>query len=334
MSYKTPKRHTMDYKKDIKGNMLVSQAPSSVATTFGVTLSKKCERLATAVYLVTNFLSDSEPLKSRLRSLSVDFVRDASFVRYGGQATETSVLDALRANIGETLSLLELALIAGLVSEMNFTILKREYATLRDSIDIKKASRESRTDSILGDNFFGTPEPARPHPKGQTFESADPCLGHKRNPSPRPDLSGSAPASSLRGGTTKQSSTRPHSPFPIPHSTQNPKGHSIGQTNITMSDRNAPAPFLKPNTSNLKPPQPPTPRPHSPFPIQHSVQIESRRTRILKLIKDNREVAIKDIVAYFPDVSEKTIQRELVYLSDSGVLKKTGERRWSRYSLA
>ena len=101
-----------------------------------------------------------------------------------------------------------------------------------------------------------------------------------------------------------------------------------------MSDRNTPAPFLKPNTSNLKPPQPPAPRPHSQFPIQHSVQIESRRTRILKLIKDNREVAIKDIVAYFPDVSEKTIQRELVYLSDSGVLKKTGERRWSRYSLA
>ena len=282
MSYKTPKRHTMDYKKDIKGNMLVSQAPSSVATTFGVTLSKKCERLATAVYLVTNFLSDSEPLKSRLRSLSVDFVRDASFVRYGGQATETSVLDALRANIGETLSLLELALIAGLVSEMNFTILKREYATLRDSIDIKKASRESRTDSILGDNFFGTPEPARPHPKGQTFESADPCLGHKRNPSPRPDLSGSAPASSLRGGTTKQSSTRPHSPFPV----------------------------------------------------QHSVRIESRRARILKLVKDNREVTIKDIATHFVDLSEKTIQRELVSLVESGVLKKFGERRWSRYALA
>lgn len=61
---------------------------------------------------------------------------------------------------------------------------------------------------------------------------------------------------------------------------------------------------------------------------------EARRARILNLIKDNREVAIRDIVAHFHDVSEKTIQRELVAMSDSGILKKTGERRWSRYALA
>ena len=61
---------------------------------------------------------------------------------------------------------------------------------------------------------------------------------------------------------------------------------------------------------------------------------ESRRARILKLIKDNREVTIKDITAHFTDLSEKTIQRELVTMSDNGVLKKSGERRWSRYALA
>ena len=61
---------------------------------------------------------------------------------------------------------------------------------------------------------------------------------------------------------------------------------------------------------------------------------ESRRARILKLVKDNREVTIKDIATHFVDLSEKTIQRELVSLVASGVLKKFGERRWSRYALA
>ena len=61
---------------------------------------------------------------------------------------------------------------------------------------------------------------------------------------------------------------------------------------------------------------------------------ETRRVRILKLIKDNREVTIKDIANHFPDVSEKTVQRELVSLTEAGVLKRFGERRWSRYALA
>ncbi|HAS84648.1 MAG TPA: hypothetical protein DCS23_01040 [Candidatus Yonathbacteria bacterium] len=303
----------MDYKKDIKDNRLVSQAPSNGTTAFGVTISKKCERLATAIYLVTNFLSDTEPMKFRLRALSLELVRDASLVKNGSQMMEANVLEALRVNILETVSLLELAFIAGLVSEMNFAILKREYASLRDTIEVKKSSRESRTDSILGDNFFNTPEPI--------FA----------------DL-----ASSLRGGTTKQSSTRPHSTFPIQHSVQNPKGLSIGQTTTVMSDRNTKGHVSMPPSLRAKPivfarseaTKQSSTRPHSPFPVQHSVRIESRRARILKLVKDNREVTIKDIATHFVDLSEKTIQRELVSLVESGVLKKFGERRWSRYALA
>lgn len=273
----------MDHNKDIKDNRIVSQMPSNGITAFGANTSKKCERLATAIYLVSNFLSDTEPMKFRLRALSLELVRDASLAKNGSQAVEANVLEALRANIMETLSLLELAFIAGLVSEMNFTILKREYTSLRNTIEIKKSSRESRTDSILGDNFFSTP-----------------------NPEPlRADL---------------------YMPTPI-----SPKGHSIGQTTTTMSDR-----VLNTKRSDLK-----NPSPRSVLSVSSTqpraitdIAKESRRTRILKLVKDNREVTIKDIATHFADLSEKTIQRELVSLVDSGVLKKFGERRWSRYALA
>lgn len=58
-----------------------------------------------------------------------------------------------------------------------------------------------------------------------------------------------------------------------------------------------------------------------------------RREAIIKLVKNMGEITIKDAVLVIKNCSEKTIQRELISMTESGVLKKTGERRWSRYSL-
>ncbi len=62
--------------------------------------------------------------------------------------------------------------------------------------------------------------------------------------------------------------------------------------------------------------------------------LESPRMRaIMLLVKRHGEVSVKTVSAVVKDCSEKTIQRDLLALVASGVLKKTGERRWSRYSL-
>jgi hypothetical protein len=57
-----------------------------------------------------------------------------------------------------------------------------------------------------------------------------------------------------------------------------------------------------------------------------------RRNIILNIIREKREVTIKDIANIVTDCSEKTIQRELGNLVAELVLKKTGDKRWSRYS--
>ncbi len=59
-----------------------------------------------------------------------------------------------------------------------------------------------------------------------------------------------------------------------------------------------------------------------------------RQSAILNLLKKKPEIMIKDITPHIEGVSEKTIQRELLSLVKDGVLKKEGEKRWSRYSLA
>ena len=60
---------------------------------------------------------------------------------------------------------------------------------------------------------------------------------------------------------------------------------------------------------------------------------DSRKSSIIELLKKQPNLTIKDIVKVIPDCSTKTVQRELSDLVHSGMIKKEGDRRWSRYSL-
>jgi predicted HTH transcriptional regulator len=61
---------------------------------------------------------------------------------------------------------------------------------------------------------------------------------------------------------------------------------------------------------------------------------DQRKNTILSFIKGHNNSSIKDIVPNIIGCSEKTIQRELIELIKEGKIKKTGERRWSKYSIA
>ncbi len=65
-----------------------------------------------------------------------------------------------------------------------------------------------------------------------------------------------------------------------------------------------------------------------------SVKKNSRRSIIIGILKRKKEIMIKDVSPLINGCSEKTIQRELSNMVHSGVLKRIGEKRWSRYSLA
>lgn len=63
------------------------------------------------------------------------------------------------------------------------------------------------------------------------------------------------------------------------------------------------------------------------------VKKTSRRESIISILRLKGNVGIKDISSVIINCSEKTIQRELTSLVSEGILKKTGDRRWSTYSL-
>ncbi len=63
-------------------------------------------------------------------------------------------------------------------------------------------------------------------------------------------------------------------------------------------------------------------------------KVVSRKDSILAILRTNSNLTIKDFAKVIRDCSEKTIQRELIALVKSGVVKRDGERRWSTYSLS
>lgn len=65
-----------------------------------------------------------------------------------------------------------------------------------------------------------------------------------------------------------------------------------------------------------------------------SVKKNSRQSTIIGLLKRKKEIMIKDVSPLISGCSEKTIQRELLAMVAAGILRKIGEKRWSRYTFA
>ncbi len=64
-----------------------------------------------------------------------------------------------------------------------------------------------------------------------------------------------------------------------------------------------------------------------------STVTNDRKIKIIKALKNKRSLNITEIKTEFPDVSFKTIQRDLQTLIDEGTIERIGERRWSMYRL-
>jgi len=63
------------------------------------------------------------------------------------------------------------------------------------------------------------------------------------------------------------------------------------------------------------------------------VKKEARKNQITKVFAGGKVLSLSDISDMFRDFGSKMIQRDIIDLVRSGILKKTGNKRWSRYSL-
>lgn len=213
---------------------------------------KKTEKLATALYMVTNLFSEVEPIKWSLRKKVADLL---SFIVGYKNVLPNQYIEFtgdIKTRVLEIVSLLEISYRSGLVSPMNFSILKEEFSRLLNAMDGMQSNYSESYHEKLKESFFSVSS------QGLTYSN-------------------------------NQNRTR----------VEQVQSNNIKDSNI---ENNV---FKKNNRQNI----------------------------IINLLKKKKDLTIKDIALTIKDCSEKTIQRELISLINMGTIKKTGERRWSRYSL-
>ena len=89
---------------------------------------KKAEKITSALYLVTNLLSDNEPIKCSLREYALAVLGE--ILPHTSQNLQARVVSHIQPKASELLALLSIAGQAGLISEMNEDILRSEYQSL------------------------------------------------------------------------------------------------------------------------------------------------------------------------------------------------------------
>lgn len=242
-------------------------------------LLQKMERLAAALFVVSDCLDQKDSLRELLRTHATGaLLHTVSFVFFCGEEREVHRRENERGFVMENLlkiiTLCELMLRGGGVSAMNFSILQNEFAQLADHI----FSYGKKEDFLAQQITTGEDAPsASAHLYESVFDRDD----HKGH---------------LKGQQSIGQSKR-HTAF---------QSRDAGKRTFFRSD-------ARKGTDDKR---------------------AKRIEEILRTIRQKGSITIKDVSHHLLEYSEKTLQRELLTLVAKGVLKKEGERRWSRYSLS
>jgi len=261
----------------------------------------KTNKLITALYMVTDIIDKDEPLRNKLRTLGTGIISDM----YAYPASACS-------KISELMSFLDIASTVNIISEMNFNILRKEFMQLDRSIKESKEAIGSLDRELNLEEFFRE-EPAplfdflSPHP--------NPLLGKERGKVNSKGHQSIEHVNSTRIGVQKGSTLM----------------QALSDKIITDVGRQN---FGRPTSVGTS---------VGKKRAEEFLMLKKQRNNdIIDIIKVNGgSASITDIknkikagsVNSFVSSSEKTLQRELVSMTKSGLLKKTGEKRWSRYSL-
>lgn len=110
----------------------------------------KSHKLAGALYLITDFIADQDPLKWRLRDLSLELVNKLNDLSGASlDSRRLAIVEGAINLISRLTSFLDIGVQNRAVSEMNFSILKQEYLNLRARLETEQ--------KVLHPNLFSVP---------------------------------------------------------------------------------------------------------------------------------------------------------------------------------
>jgi len=242
--------------------------PNVRSNPFGSNISaekayKRAERIAAAIYILTKYMSDTEPLRTNVRTAGHLLLKDVLELRSGFRIdSDAASISRLHAHVRETISLVQLLAVAGYISKENADMVTRALEELSQFVESSGASQLAERTIFTREDLL-IDQTIRQVPSRTTDANA-----------PRENALDRSAQADVKGKEL-------------------PKGQSV------VKDGNS-----------------------------------SRRGAILEVLKDGKKMGIRDIASFVIGCSEKTVQRELASLISDGLIKKEGEKRWSRYFVA
>jgi hypothetical protein len=117
-------------------------------------IHKKTEKLVTAVYMITNFIKDTEPLKWKIRENSLKLMQRNISFNTVSLSDRRDLIKEYQALSIEIVSLSSIAYHSGLISEMNFLVLSREFTALVSLIEKDENRKANEETVMLHPGFF------------------------------------------------------------------------------------------------------------------------------------------------------------------------------------
>jgi predicted HTH transcriptional regulator len=264
-----------------------------------------------AIYLITDFFPLGDSIKDNLRKSGTELLRVSLSLITSSSPYRKEILNQISRLCVEIVSLSKVASNVGMTSIPNHNVLESEVKNFISVIEDRD----------------------RPSTTGQGFVLNDEVLGFKTNLNSSISTTMSTPATSSVPGkifTSEKVSTdkKTKEEVVIENTIIAPTSSDLRSASYagvkTKVMENTEVGELQNITVAVET-----------VGVAKSVmQKNERQQLILGIIREIGESSIKDISDNIKDCSEKTIQRELNTLIYDGVLKKIGERRWSKYILA
>lgn len=98
-------------------------------------LFKKLEKIVMALYMITEFFPEKEPLKWNIRSSANDVIKDILVLTKKPSSQTAQRLRSVHRNLIEISSYTSLGHAIGLISNMNYTLLSQEISKIADNIN-------------------------------------------------------------------------------------------------------------------------------------------------------------------------------------------------------
>lgn len=290
---------------------------------YSVLIAKKSEKLVTALYLVTDLMVDSEPIKHGLRKNAVALLTSMNSLAQLDVKDRILELKMSLKSVTEINSLLHVAVSTGIVSHMNGKLLMEGFRALQLVLEKKQPVFNKEMLYVENEEDLDNDTNFSSAVRSTSYDALTP-------------LSIARLHENTQGLRRTQESLRQSQ---ILSNFEN-KGHmnKTVTTKDTHEAKKDPVPMRDIVAATGEPSTHSVLMEHAARPLNSlasSFQMKklSRRDQILALFVRGVDVSIKDISAKIKGCSEKTIQRELNTLLYDNIIERIGEKRWSRYVL-